>query len=108
MSDTLIRRRDDQFLVKVAKIWPIIVTFCAVVAAWAVNTRQTADNTKRLDVHEGRLTNVEVNAAVARINTDALVQRFLTEREQATLKSQVDAVSTYVLESKSKEGDKPK
>lgn len=108
MSETLIRRRDDQLLVKIAKIWPIIVTLCGVVAAWAVTSRQVGDNTKRLDIHEGRLTNVEVNAAVARINTDALVQRFLTPAEQRTLQSQVDAVSTYVLESKSKEGGKPK
>lgn len=109
MNADILRRRDDASLMKLMKLWPLIVAVCGIIAGWAVNSFKVESLEKKQAIHETRLTNVEVNAAVARINTDALVERILSPQEQKQLESQVQAVSTLLLKaSEARQGGETK
>lgn len=105
MTPEAMRRGDDSSLIKMMKLWPLIVGICGIIAAWSINSLRVEAHGRALAEHETRLSHVEINAAVARINTDALVERILSPEEKRALGGQIETISTYLLEtSKARQG----
>lgn len=82
---------------RIAKLWPIILTVTCGMAGLIAIKNKVDYQEKSIIKHARRLDKVELNATIARVNTDALVENLLTEKQKLVLRHQVDSLSSYVL-----------
>lgn len=92
-------------LYKLVKLWPLIVACVTGVTSVAIIKNTVDWHSKRLRNHERRITSVELNVAVAKANTDALVENLLDERQKRNLKREIDGLSAYVLKTAENKGE---
>lgn len=106
MEHTL-RRRTDDSLLKIVKLWPILAAVGTLIATLVGMGYRVERTISTVSQHEMRLQFVEFNAAAARMNTDVLVAELLDEKAKRRLKIQTDNLSAYIFrEGKQGEGDK--
>lgn len=91
------QQREEE-IARMMRYWPIIIVVGSVIAGASVAEHKISTHTTRLNAHERRLRRVELNAAYARINTDALVLHLMGEREAKRLRAQVKDMPTYIFE----------
>ena len=90
-------------ITKVLKFWPVIVAMAGMIVGYTTLNNTVNWNVRKIRSHEKRIAKVEYNAAITRVNTDALVETLLSERQKSTIKHQVDGLSAYILKDDTKE-----
>lgn len=90
-------RKTDDFVYRIVKLWPLAVAIVGAIVTIKVLALRVDVHEKRINVHAKRLHKVELDAAVARVNTDALVSNLLDKETQRRLRGQVSTLTTYFL-----------